>query len=250
MRMKKEIKLEIAREGKKRRKCRRGVKSGSTEESDGTSEDVHGKRKGKSETKGERKASLSSDESDKLVRLMEGMMARQDEMMRELEEVKGKRQERGKDGGRVERRMSVRSRSMNEATGEHDDAERGMGKLATPRDKQKGVMLKATYVPRAALDEDEYDDDIEVVGEVPIATEQLCNGLNRAWLARQKLRENKNMGPVRQANVVRMVTKQAKEIDESVRIQAMINVVCAYGGEVLDDMGFEELVRELGVIYK
>ena len=64
------------------------------------------------------------------------------------------------------------------------------------------------------------------------------------------MREKKVLGPVRHANVKRMVLKHAEDIDESVRIQAMINVVSAYGGEVLDNMGFEELVHELGVIYK
>ena len=250
MKMKKEIELEIAREKKERRKSRRTLESESDEESEEMSEGDCRKGKDRSMTKGKRDVNRSENDEGKLMRLLEGLVTRQDEMMRELEEVKGLRNGSGERDKSKDKRKNVRRKSVKEVTDDSDEVVIESKEATGTRSKQKGVMVKATYVPRAALDEDEYDDEVEVVGEVPIATEKLCNALNRAWLAREKMRENKKMGPVRHANVTRMVMKQAEDLDESVRMQAMINVVCAYGGEVMDDMGFEELVRELGVIYK
>ena len=247
MRMKKEIEIEIAREKRERRRSRKLVESESDEEIEEMSDRKKGGTRSMTEDTGVTKRGL--DEEDKLMKMLKGMMTKQEEMMRELEEVKGLRNMNGKTDKSKDKWKSV-GRKNKRGVIEDENGEMGSEEVMNTKERQKGVMVKATYVPRAALDEDEYDEDEEVIGEVPIATEELCNGLNRAWLAREKMREKKKMGPVRQANVKRMVTRQAEAIDENVRLQAMINVVCAYGGEVMDDMGFEELVHELGVIYR
>ena len=250
MKMKREIELEIAREKRERRKSRRTLGSESDEESEGMSDDDCKKGGNKSLTKGVIDVNRNKSDENRLVKLLEDVMTRQDEMMRELEEVKSLQHDSGERDKSKEKRRSVRRKSVGGVIDRNDSVVAGSNELAEVKGKQKGVMVEATYVPRAALEEDEYDDNEEVIGEVPIATEKLCNALNRAWLAREKMREKKVLGPVRHANVKRMVLKHAEDIDESVRIQAMINVVSAYGGEVLDNMGFEELVHELGVIYK
>ena len=249
MRMKKEIELEIAREKRERCKSKKRIESESDEDSEDMSEEVERRGKERSMTKSKGEVNKNKNDEDKMMRMLENLMTRQEEMMRELEEVRGSRHENEEKSKSKDNRKSMRKTTVKGMTEENENVvTRSVGTGA--KGKQKGVLVKATYVPRAALDEEEYDDNEEVVGEVPIATEELCNALNRAWLARENMRKNKVMGPVKIANVKRMVSKHAENIDESVGIQAMINVVCAYGGEVLDDMGFEELVHELGVIYK
>ena len=250
MRMKREIEYEIAREKKERKRNEASLGSVSVDDSDESSEIERSRGKDKSKTRGDRKTSVGNRDEGRMMNLLESMMARQDEMMRELEEVKGLKKDSRKMNETRERRRSTSGKALRKVNGGDDDVVMGVSTTRVPNDEKRGAMVKATYVPRAALDEDEYNEEDEVVGAVPIATEELCNALNRAWSSREKRREKKDMGPVRLANVERMVKKHAENIDESVRMQAMINVVCAYGGEVLDDMGFEELVRELGVIYK
>ena len=250
MRMKREIEVEIAREKKERKRNGTSLEDVSGVDSDESSEVERSKGKDKHKTRGDKKMSVGNKDNDRMMNLLENMMARQDEMMRELEEVKGVKKDNAKKDESRERRKNVRGQVPRKTDGDDDDVVKGVGKVVEMNNRQQGTILKATYVPRAALDEDEYNEEDEVVGEVPIATEDLCNALNRAWSAREKRREKKDMGPVQLANVERMVRKHAEEIDDSVRMQAMVNVICAYGGEVLDDMGFEELVRELGIIYK
>ena len=250
MRMKKEIELEIAREKRERRRSRRRLESESDDSSEEMSDSTGRTGKDRTMIKGEVRVNRNSSDEGKMMKMLEGLMTRQEEMMRELEEVKGLRSEKGGKDRSEDKRKGARRTIVKEVVNESEDVVMGSVGTTGAKGKQRGVKVKATYVPRAALNEGEYDDNEEVVGEVPIATEELCNALNRAWVARENMRKNKVMGPVKIANVKRMVLKHAESLDESVRMQAMINVVCAYGGEVMDDMGFEELVHELGVIYK